>query len=148
MLYPTPMSCFQDGVKRGGSVAIKTKPVVVRFSGDEAAGLEDLALELGVTKSALLRRLAREAVREGPSYFPDNHKALKEMLRAFGAYQRNLSQVTARLSSGGDLDEDKLGASLIDVQRQLGDLKAWAMAEIKAVSNKSLALHRLEGEAE
>jgi len=109
----------------------KTSAVVIRFNEDEKDALRDLAQSYGISVSELMRRLAREAVSVGPSFFPEERKALAAATRQLSALGRNINQIARRVNSG-QCQADPLS------MEQIGQIKA-EIANFGGIANRMKA---------
>jgi predicted DNA-binding protein len=82
----------------------KSEAQRVRLTVDENAGLKKLAEDMGVKPSKLIRRLIREAVNQGPDFFDDGVKELRETNRQIAAIGRNLNRLVLMMNSGDPIN--------------------------------------------
>jgi len=82
----------------------KSEAQRVRLTVDENAALKKLAEEMGVKPSKLIRRLIREAVNQGPDFFDDGIKELRETNRQIAAIGRNLNRLVLMMNSGDPIN--------------------------------------------
>jgi hypothetical protein len=83
----------------------KSEAQRVRLTMDENQALKKLALEMGVKPSKLIRRLIREAVNQGPDFFDDGIKELRETNRQIGAIGRNLNRLVLMMNTDKRINE-------------------------------------------
>tara|TARA_R110002124_G_scaffold278874_1_gene451107 strand:- start:14888 stop:15280 length:393 start_codon:yes stop_codon:yes gene_type:complete len=83
----------------------KSEAQRVRLTMDENQALKNLALEMGVKPSKLIRRLIREAVNQGPDFFDDGIKELRETNRQIGAIGRNLNRLVLMMNTDKRINE-------------------------------------------
>jgi len=103
----------------------KTTALMFRVTEDEKQALQKLAEKLGITISELMRRIARETISHGPSFFTFEHKAVSAMTRQLSALGRNINQIARRVNSG-QCQADPLS------QGQISELKT-TVAEARAI---------------
>ena len=82
----------------------KSEAQRVRLTVDENAALKALAEEMGVKPSKLIRRLIREAVNQGPDFFDDGVKELRETNRQIAAIGRNLNRLVLMMNAGDPIN--------------------------------------------
>jgi hypothetical protein len=83
----------------------KSEAQRVRLTMDENQALKKLALEMSVKPSKLIRRLIREAVNQGPDFFDDGIKELRETNRQIGAIGRNLNRLVLMMNTDKRINE-------------------------------------------
>lgn len=72
---------------------VRTESERVRLTAQERDSLQNLADQMGVQRSKIIRRLIREAVNAGPDFFDDGIKELRESNRQLAAIGRNLNRL-------------------------------------------------------
>ena len=78
----------------------KTISLSFRFTPAEKDALFKLAEQRGVSASELVRRLVRESVFHGPTFFDDQISEAFKLRHEVAAVGRNLNQITKRVHSG------------------------------------------------
>ncbi|MCF6221741.1 MAG: plasmid mobilization relaxosome protein MobC [Robiginitomaculum sp.] len=78
----------------------KTVSLSFRFNPAEKAALYKLAEQRGVSASVIVRRLVREAVFHGPTFFGDELSEIYKLRRELSAIGNNLNQIARRVHSG------------------------------------------------
>jgi len=118
----------------------------IRVTDAEKTALDKLAARYGVKRSALTRRLVREAIRGRANYFEDGVKELYSAHRELSAIGRNLNQIAARLNAQSrrgapsEPGQDIEGLSEILRATQIGvkGLKDVMSAEVSAATRRTL----------
>jgi len=90
----------------------ETISISIRLRAHEKKALFDLAEKRGVSASEVARRLIREAVYHGPTFFEDELKQVIALNREVAAVGRNLNQIARRVNSG-EVKERPLTKKLI-----------------------------------
>ena len=83
----------------------KSEAQRVRLTVDENAALKKLAEDMGVKPSKLIRRLIREAVNQGPDFFDDGIKELRETNRQVAAIGRNLNRLVLMMNTDKPIND-------------------------------------------
>lgn len=78
----------------------KTISLSIRFTPAEKTALFKLAEQRGISASELLRRLVRETVFHGPTFFDDEIKEAFKLRVEVARVGQNLNQVAKRINSG------------------------------------------------
>ena len=78
----------------------KTVSLSFRFTPAEKAALFKLAEQRGITASEVVRRLVRETVFHGPTFFEDEIKEAFKLRLEVARVGQNLNQVAKRIHSG------------------------------------------------
>lgn len=78
----------------------ETISISIRLRANEKKALFDLAEKRGVSASKVARRLIREAVYHGPTFFDDDLSQVSALRRDMSAVWRNLNQIARRVNSG------------------------------------------------
>tara|TARA_A100000171_G_scaffold3341_1_gene2889 strand:+ start:108 stop:581 length:474 start_codon:yes stop_codon:yes gene_type:complete len=82
----------------------KSETLHIRLLEEERRSLNELSEELGVKPSIFVRRLIREAVNQGPDFFDDGIKELRETNRQIAAIGRNLNRLVLMMNSGDPIN--------------------------------------------
>lgn len=79
---------------------VETISISIRLRAHEKKALFALAEKRGVSASEVARRLIREAVYHGPTFFDDDFREVSKLKREVSAVGRNLNQIARRVNSG------------------------------------------------
>jgi len=86
-------------MKKAKEIEKKSEAQRVRLTIEENKALKDLAVQMEIKPSKIIRRLIREAVTKGPDFFDDGIKELQESNRQLAAIGRNLNRLVKMINS-------------------------------------------------
>ena len=93
--------------------------VIARFSETEYQSYLKAAQQLGITRSRLMRHMAREFLGVGPDLFGPNLKTIDQGIYQLGALGRNLNQQMRAVNSGQMLTQPVDGILMGQIKEQL-----------------------------
>jgi len=102
-----PIKFLELGIDMGMTISIS-----IRLKPKEKNALFALAKKRKVSSSELIRRLIREAVFHGPTFFDEDLSAITDLKREVNRTGRNLNQIARRVNSGA-VKTDPLNALII-----------------------------------
>src|ERR1019366_700764 len=88
-------------------------------------------LELGTTRSRMLRKMIRELIRWGPDLLSDELKLFREAVYQVGAIGRNLNQLVKAIHNGKQEANAAVGSTLNQVKDQVNHLEKVLLEVVK-----------------